>query len=75
MPLSLVAAGRTVRLVRLQGGGGFQHRLAEMGLVPGVRFTVIGRGSPGPCIVELKGGRLVLGRGMVNRIFVAPVGE
>ena len=48
---------------------------AEMGLVPGVRFTVIGRGRPGPCIVELKGGRLVLGQGMVNRIFVAPVGE
>jgi len=71
MPLTLAAAGQQVILVRVQGGHRFQHRLAEMGLTPGVRFRVVSRGG-GPFIVSLKDARLILGRGMVPRIFVRP---
>lgn len=72
MPLTLAAAGQECALVRVQGGHRFQHRLAEMGLTPGVRFRVVSRGA-GPFIVSVKDARLILGRGMVPRIFVRPV--
>ncbi|MCD4824855.1 MAG: ferrous iron transport protein A [Phycisphaerae bacterium] len=72
MPLMQVAEAQTVRLVEIRGGRGLQHRLAEMGLLPGATFTVINNHNPGPCTISLKGSRLILGRGMVHRVFVTP---
>jgi Fe2+ transport system protein FeoA len=72
MPLSLALVGQTVRLVGLvDAGAGLTHRLAEMGLTPGQRFEVINRG-PGPFVISVRGGRLVLGKGMVGRMLVRP---
>jgi len=72
MPLALAGAGQEVTLARVCGGRQLQHRLAEIGLVPGQRFRVLTRGSPGPFIISVKDTRLVLGHGMVHRIFVHP---
>jgi len=44
-----------------------------MGLTPGVQFRLVTRGRCGPMIVCLKGARLMLGSGMIHRIFVTPV--
>jgi ferrous iron transport protein A len=41
-----------------------------MGLVPGVEMEVVSARSMGPFIVEAKGSRLMLGRGMVRKILV-----
>ncbi len=65
-----VPAQQEVILIRVEGGRGLLHRLAEMGIRPGVRFKVLSRGRPGPFIVTHGNTRLVLGRGMVARIFV-----
>jgi len=75
MPLGLARIGQEVMLVAVHGGRGFLHRMAEMGLTPGVRFRVMSRGVPGPYIVSIKGMRLVLGRGLVHRMLVKPVEE
>ncbi len=72
MPLMLALQGQEVRLAEIQGGKEFQHRLAEMGLTPGVKFKIINQGHPGPVIILLKNTRLVLGRGMIHRVFVTP---
>lgn len=74
-PLELVAAGQEVELARVAGGRALQHRLAEMGLTPGVRFRVLSRGRPGPIIILLKGSRLMLGRGMIHRVSVRIIAE
>ena len=72
MPLALAAEGQTVHFVTVTGGGcGLTHRLAEMGLTPGESMEVLNRG-PGPFIVQVRGTRLVLGHGMVQRILVRP---
>ncbi|KPK81554.1 MAG: hypothetical protein AMJ81_10515 [Phycisphaerae bacterium SM23_33] len=71
MPLSLAAVGRTVTFARAEGGVGLIRRLAEMGLTPGEPIRVLHRG-PGPFIIMVRGSRLVLGRGMVQRILVRP---
>ena len=73
MPLVLAARGQEVVLGSVRGGRGLQHRLAELGLTPGVKFRVLASGGPGPFIILLKGARLLLGHGMVQRISVHPV--
>lgn len=71
MPLTMATVGQRVIFVRAEGGYGLTHRLAEMGLTPGEALEVMNHG-PGPYIVSVRGGRLVLGRGMVHRILVQP---
>ena len=70
MPLVQARAGETVRLVRVRGGLGLQRRLAEMGLTPGSDFRIERVGRPGPCVVFVKGSRLILGHGVVQRVLV-----
>jgi Fe2+ transport system protein FeoA len=65
-----VPPGCTVRLVGIQAGRRLQARLAAMGLVPGVEVEVIHNRVHGPFIIAVKGSRIVLGRGMANKILV-----
>jgi len=70
MPLSAVAVGQRVRVRTIDAGGGLEARLAAMGLLPGVELEVIRNPMSGPFIIEVKGTRLVLGRGMARKIEV-----
>jgi len=71
MPLSMVAAGESVRLVRIRGGRHVRQRLAELGLTPGTALRVIQSEAFGPLIVAFKDdARLALGRGMAHKIEV-----
>lgn len=70
LPLSMVAAGRRVKLVAVDAGKGLKGRLTAMGLVPDVEITVIGSGRPGPFIISVRGSKMVLGRGMAHKIMV-----
>ena len=73
MPLAMALVGQRVRFVGVShGGAGLSHRLAEMGITPGEEIKIINRG-PGPFIVEVRGTRFFLGRGMVHRLLVRPL--
>ncbi len=72
-PLSQVPEGRTVVLVRIDAGHGLNNRLAAMGLLPNVEFRVINNHHPGPFVIDLKGAKMALGRGMANKIVVSEV--
>jgi DtxR family Mn-dependent transcriptional regulator len=52
-------------------GWGFEKRLMDMGLTPGIRVKVV-KSAPfhGPLEILVRGSRLALGRGMAERIFV-----
>ncbi len=41
-----------------------------MGLTPGVRFSIISKTNSGPIIIEIRGARLALGRGIAEKIDV-----
>ena len=72
IPLRAALVGQNLVFAGLQDGGlRLAHRLAEIGLTPGAPLEVINR-SPGPFIVAVRGARLVLGRGMVQKILVRP---
>ncbi|MFW6161375.1 MAG: FeoA family protein [Planctomycetota bacterium] len=68
--LSSVAAGQRVRVVGLDAGRGLSAHLAAMGLVPGVEVLMVRNQGAGPALIEVKGTRLALGRGMAAKIRV-----
>lgn len=72
MPLTNAVVGQELVFVAVEGGGGLTHRLAELGLTPGMRLEVINRGG-GPFIVSARGSKLILGKGMAGRVMVRPV--
>lgn len=72
MPLMMTSEGDIVTLSEIKGGKDLQHRLAEMGLVPGAQFKIVSPGKSGPFIIMLRGTKLMLGMGMVHRITVRP---
>jgi len=69
--LSEVKAGREVTVVAIEGGRGLCSRLAALGLLPGSRLKVTGN-LGGPVLVEVKGSRISLGRGMARKVRVKP---
>ena len=71
MSLTMVKSGQRVRFLAVRAGRGLQARLAAMGLVPGVEIEVVRNSMQGPFIIDVKGSRLMLGRGMANKIIVA----
>jgi len=70
LPLVALEPGETARVYAVRGGHGAARRLAELGLTPGqpVRILSIGRG--GPVLVEIRGTRIALGRGMAAKVLV-----
>ena len=69
-PLSTVGAGQTVRLARVEAGRGLKSRLASMGLVTSVKITVVSNSHPGPFVISVKDSKMMLGRGIVEKIMV-----
>ena len=68
--LSSVPQGGRARLVGVEAGQGLVARLAAMGLVPGAEILVVSNPGSGPAVVEVKGTRLALGRGVAMKIRV-----
>jgi ferrous iron transport protein A len=71
IPLSTIHSGKRVKLVCIEAGRGLNSRLAAMGLLPNVDITVINSGRPGPFVISVKGSRMMLGRGMADKIMVS----
>jgi Fe2+ transport system protein FeoA len=69
-PLSTVLAGTSVVLRRIRAGQELESRLLAMGFVPGETVTVCRNAAHGPLVVGVKGSRIMLGRGMAEKIAV-----
>lgn len=72
MPLSMMAEGSRAIVTAIQGGHGLNRRLAEMGVFVNSEIALIRTGG-GPVVVEVRGSRLAIGRGMAQRVMVRPV--
>ena len=69
LPLTNVRSGQPVVLVQISGGHRVAHRLAELGLTPGVQLEVL-QNKGGPILLAVRGTRLAIGRGMANKVMV-----
>jgi Fe2+ transport system protein FeoA len=72
LPLTMVAPGESVKLVRIAAGHRLRRRLTELGLIPGVELKIM-QAEGGPLLLAVKDTRLALGRGMAHKIFVEAV--
>lgn len=72
LPLALVRIGKRVKLTEIRAGHQLTHRLAELGLTPGVELEVI-QDQGGPILLAVRNSRLALGRGMAGKIFVETI--
>lgn len=70
MPLSQVEKGQQVVLKDIAWGQQLRRKLSNLGLTPGVKFNVITKSHFGPWIIEVRGARLALGRGIIDKIDV-----
>jgi Fe2+ transport system protein FeoA len=70
IPLRMAAVGEEVELAAVRAGWGLQRRLADLGLIPGVRIKLVS-GRSGPVVIEVKGSRLALGAGVAHTIMVS----
>lgn len=72
MPLPLAGEGTTVRMVGISGNQRAAHRLAELGLTPGVALTVL-RANGDTLLIALGDTRLALGAGLAHTVLVTPL--
>lgn len=70
MSLAMASEKDNLRIVQVGYGGQFQKRLQEMGIYKDSRIKVIKNDIPGPLIVDVKGSRLIIGRGQAQKIMV-----
>jgi len=70
MPLTMLDEGKKAVLKMITGGRQLRSRLAALGLLPGTELEVIQNSGHGPFVVAVKGSRIVIGRGMAERIEV-----
>lgn len=71
MTLIQAQSGQTVRIASFTGGAGLEHKLRQLGLVPGdtarvLRFAPLG----GPILIEVDGRSIALGRGVAAKVIV-----
>jgi Fe2+ transport system protein FeoA len=71
-PLGKAPSGTPLRVAGMDGGQAFRMRLAAMGIRIGTELQVVQRQASGPLIVALRGTRIAIGRGMLDRILVTP---
>ena len=73
MTLLQVKTGQLVRIMSFDGGVGLEHKLRQLGLIPGDNARVL-RHAPlgGPVLIEIDGRSIALGRGVASKILVDP---
>ena len=75
MQLLQVEKGQTVRVKSFQGGGGVEHKLRQLGLLPGDTMRVLRRAPMGgPILVDVDGRSIALGRGIASKVEVEDAG-
>ena len=73
MTLAMMRPGERAIVKAVHGGRMFNQRLATIGLTPQSEVKLIKGGLDHPVIVEVRGTRFMIGRGMAHRVIVEPV--
>lgn len=72
LPLPMLPPGQPACVERvLAAANGMVRKLSAMGVVAGVRVTVLNT-QPGPLLLRVGESRYAIGRGMAQRIMVVP---
>jgi len=70
IPLAFMAPGERGEIVEIRGGMRFAQKLYGMGLTPSTIVEVMVSNPPGPILINVRGSRVAIGRGMAMKIMV-----
>jgi len=70
IPLILAPEGSEVRVIDVRAGKGVVARLLELGITPSSTLRVLKTFGSGPILLDVKGSRIALSRGIAMKIFV-----
>lgn len=73
--LADIKSGSKVKLVRVNAGQGLKTRLASMAVRPGSELTVVYNHHPGPVMIIVKDCKLMLGKGIAEKLSVLLLDE
>lgn len=73
--LSLIKPGETVEIIDIASGIELWTRLESMGLFPECHAQVLTNYGQGPLLLSLGDNRIMVGRGMAEKIIVKPDGK
>lgn len=69
--LNSIKAGCYAEILGISGGEGIRDKVLSLGLLPGKTVQVISNRKNGPVIIKANGTRLILGKGMSEKIHVS----
>ena len=69
--LNNIKEGCFAEISGITGGEGLRDKVLSLGLLPGKTVQVISNRKTGPVIIKINGTRLILGRGMSEKIHVS----
>jgi len=70
MLLADAPAGVPLKVSSVTCGCGIHSRLASMGILPGEIIEIVHRENGGPIVLEVKGTRIAIGRGVGLKVIV-----
>ena len=73
--LNEIMAGQTVELVGILPNARSAQRLAELGLTPGIRITVLQSALGQPMLIRVRGSRLAIDRATADQLHVRLLGR
>lgn len=68
--LGSIKPGSEAKVASIDSGRRASIRLADLGIFPGTMVKVIANPGSGPVLLEVRGSRYTLGRGIVEKIYV-----
>lgn len=74
-PLTMAETGTRFRVVSIAAGHQATHRLAELGIIPGVEVGIIQGQGRGPLLLAVRDTRLAVERGIAHKILVQPLSQ
>lgn len=69
--LNSIKAGCYAEILGISGGAALRDKVLSLGLLPGKTVQVISNRNKGPVIIKINGTRLILGRGISEKIHVS----
>jgi len=73
MPLSMAPPNTKLEVIGFRGGFGMRRRLADLGMNLGMEISVVSAQTIGPIVVDMKGSRFAIGRGIAHHVAVKPI--
>lgn len=70
IPLTMASENDQLKIIQVWHGGKFKKKLCELGIYKDSLIKVIKNDVHGPMIIEVKGSRLIIGRGQAQKIMV-----